>query len=93
MAPSRTAAVVTKTLAATAMAGAQTMLNNHLNAVAATATETARMTATTTTMKTKVMAAMAAAWRQSVGGGSSSVAAATLAVWRCWQLGKDNGND
>jgi hypothetical protein len=53
----RAAAVVTKTPAGTAMAGKQTTINNQLNAAAATATETARMTATTMTKSTKATAA------------------------------------
>jgi hypothetical protein len=44
----RTAMVAMKTPAATAMAGAQTTINNQLKAVAATAIETALMRATTT---------------------------------------------
>ncbi len=46
--PPRVATVATKTLVATAMAGAQTTINNQLITVAATATETAM----TTTIKT-----------------------------------------
>jgi hypothetical protein len=57
--------VAVKTLAATAMVGAQTTINNQLKAVTATAMETAMMKATTMTMKTKA----AAARRQRVGGG------------------------
>ncbi len=41
--PPRAAAVATKTLVATAMAGEQTTINNQLKAVAATVTETATM--------------------------------------------------
>jgi hypothetical protein len=40
----RATAVATKTQAAKAMAGAQTIINNHLKAVAATAMETGKMT-------------------------------------------------
>jgi hypothetical protein len=43
----RTAAVETKTPAVTAMAGKQTTINNQLKEAAATAIETATMTATT----------------------------------------------
>jgi hypothetical protein len=51
-----------ETLAGTAMAGAQTTLNNQLNAVVATAMDTATMTAMMMiTMKRKVMMAAAAA--------------------------------
>jgi hypothetical protein len=50
--PSRTATLVTKTLAATAMAEAQTTTNNQLKAAAAMATEKAMMTVATMTMKT-----------------------------------------
>jgi hypothetical protein len=57
--------VATKTPAATAMAGAQTTINNQLKAAAATVMETATMTATTKTNK----------WRQHSIGGSGSAAA------------------
>ncbi len=48
-----TAAVVTKTPAGTAMAGKQMTINNQLKAVAATAKETAIMTAITMMKSTK----------------------------------------
>ena len=77
-----------KTLAVTAMAGAQT-INNRLEA----ATVTVTMTATAMTMKTKEMAA-AAEVRQQCGGGSqlgggSLVRPRWGAAWQ-WrrQLGK-----
>mgnify|MGYP000751559869 CR=1 FL=1 len=50
--PPRATAVATKTLAATAKAGAQTTINNELKVAAATATITATMTVMTTTIKT-----------------------------------------
>ena len=46
--PTCAAAVAIKTPATTAMAGAQTTINNQLKAATATATETTMMTATTT---------------------------------------------
>jgi hypothetical protein len=49
--PVRTAAVATKTPAATAMVGAHTTINNQLKEAAATATETAMMTVMTMTME------------------------------------------
>ncbi len=55
------AAVARKTPAVTAVAGAQTTINNQLQAVAAMARVMVTMTATMTTMKTKVVAAEAAA--------------------------------
>ncbi len=76
------------------MVGAQTTLNNQLNAAATTATESATMTATMTMMKTKVTAVAVAGWRQRGigGGGSAAVAAAAAAQWqRQQQLGEDNG--
>ncbi len=57
--PRRALTVSAKTPAATAMAGAQTTINNLLNAAAATAREIATMTATTMTMETKVTVAAA----------------------------------
>ncbi len=74
MLPPGAAPLATKTPAATAMAGAQTTINNRLKAVAATATETAAMTAMTMTMETKAAAVAAAAAaaaeaRQQCGGG------------------------
>jgi hypothetical protein len=59
----RAAAVATKTLAATAMMGKQTSINNQLKAVVATAAETVTMTATTMTKSKKAMAA-ARWWRE-----------------------------
>jgi hypothetical protein len=74
--PPRTAAVATKTPAATAMAGAHTTINNYLKEAAATATETGTMTVTMMMMETKATAAAAAVWRErSIGGGSSAAAA------------------
>ncbi len=49
----RATAVETKTPVGTAMAGKQITINNQLKAVAATATETATMTATRMTKSTK----------------------------------------
>ncbi len=49
----RATAVVNKTPVGTTMAGKQTTINNQLKAVAATATETATMTATMMTKSTK----------------------------------------
>jgi hypothetical protein len=54
--PPRAAAMATKKPMATAMAGAQTTINNQLKAAAAMATETVRMTATMITMETKMAA-------------------------------------
>ncbi len=62
--PPRTAAVAMKTPAVTAMTGAQTTIDNQLNASTATATETA----TTMTMETTATAA-AEARQQHLGGG------------------------
>ena len=45
--PPRTAAVVMKTLALTAMVGAQTTINNQIKAATETTMEMAKMTATT----------------------------------------------
>jgi hypothetical protein len=78
-----------QTPVATVMTGAQTTLNNQLNAVVATATKTATMTAMMTTMNTEVMAVAAADW-QGIG---YSVAAVAAAWWQRWrQLGKDDGS-
>ncbi len=74
--PPRTAAVATKTQAATAKVGAQTTLNNQLNAAARMGMETGTMTALAMAMKPKVTAATAAAWRQCGRGGGGSAAAA-----------------
>jgi hypothetical protein len=64
--------LVTKTLAATAMARALPTINNQLKAAAAMAMETT----TTTTNKTQGTAAAAAALRQrSIGVGGSTAAA------------------
>jgi hypothetical protein len=60
--PPRAAVVAMKTPVVTAMAGAQTTINNQMNASTATATETG----TTMTMETK---AAAEARRQHLGGG------------------------
>ncbi len=63
---------MTKTPAATAMAGALPTINNQLKEAAAMAMETM----TTTTNKTQATAAAAAAWRQrSIGVGGSAAAA------------------
>jgi hypothetical protein len=75
--------VGTKTPAAKAMAGALTTINNQLKAAAEMVTKTSTMTAMMTTIKTKAMAAVAAAWRKlgrrrSIGGGRSAVAAAAV---------------
>jgi hypothetical protein len=56
----RAVVVVTEKPSATAMAGAQTTINNQLKAAAVTAMETATMTVMTMTMKRKAMAAAAA---------------------------------
>ncbi len=70
--PPRATMVVTKTLAAIAMAGALPTINNKLKAAAAMAME---MTITMTN-KTQATAAAAAAWRQrSIGVGGSASAA------------------
>jgi hypothetical protein len=53
-------AVATKTPAVTAMAGAQTTINNQLKAVAETGMEMVTMTAIMTTMKTKAEVAAVA---------------------------------
>ncbi len=78
MLPPRSATVATKTPAATAMAGAQTTINNQLKAATATATATAMMAVTTITMKTKatVVVAAAAARQQCKGGSNGSSATA-----------------
>ena len=60
--PLRTATVAMKTPAATAMAGAQTTVNNQLKAATPMGTKMVTMTAMTMTMETKATAvAMAAA--------------------------------
>ncbi len=61
------------TLAATAIAGAQTTINNQLKAAAATATEMAMMTATAMRMKPKATAAAAAASAAAAGGSLATV--------------------
>ncbi len=78
--PPRTAAVATKTPAATALAGVQTTINNQLKVAAALAMKTAMMTATTmmVRMQTKVAAATAAA-------------VAAVAVAALWQHGSGSG--
>ena len=58
--PPHAAVVAMKTLAATAMVGAQT-INNQLKAVKVAATETATMTATTMPLETKGTAVVAEA--------------------------------
>ncbi len=64
--PPRAAVVAMKTPVVTAMAGAQTTIDNQLNASTATVT----MTATTMTMTMETMATVAAeAQRQHLGGG------------------------
>ncbi len=70
--PPRAAAVGMKTTAVTVMVGAQTTINNQLNASTATATETA----TTMTMETKATAATEARPRHFEGGGQLAAAAA-----------------
>jgi hypothetical protein len=65
-------AVATKTPAATAMAGAQTTINNQLKATAATAMEMATMTAMMKTNK----------WQQHSIGGNDSTAAVAAAQQR-----------
>ncbi len=62
--PPRAATVAMKTPAVTAMAGAQTTINNEQKSVTATATKTATMTETTMTMETKAMAAAEALWQR-----------------------------
>jgi hypothetical protein len=66
-------------------------INNQLKASAATASETAMMTAITTMIKTKATAVAAAAWRQrgggrggsgGRGGGRGDSAAAEVAAWQ-----------
>jgi hypothetical protein len=80
----RAAAVAMKTPAVTAIAGAQTTINNQLNASTAMATETV----TTMTMETKATAA-AEARRQHLGGGSQlgggGGSLARARGWRCRQ--------
>jgi hypothetical protein len=77
-----------KTLAATAMAGAQTTINNQLKAVA----EMAMMTATMTIMKTKAMAAVVASWRQLGGGGGGVGGSSLAAAWRQRSIGGGSGS-
>ncbi len=66
------------------MVGAQTTLNNQLNAAAAMVTEMATMTVMTTRMKTKVTAAGVAAWQQRDGGSGGSAVLALVAALQ-WQ--------
>ena len=83
------------TPAVTAMAGAQTTINSQLNALMATATETATMM----TMESKATAAAEARWQRGgggggggqLGGGGGSLARAR--GWRRWQRGgsEDSG--
>ncbi len=65
--PPRAATVAMKTLAATAMVGAQTKINNQLKSV--TVSESTTMTATKMTVESKATAAaataLAAQWRHS----------------------------
>ncbi len=77
----RAAAVVMKTPAATAMAGAQTTIKNKQKLLAAMATEMATMTATMTNEK-KMTAAVVAAWQQRSGNGGGSTALAAAAAQR-----------
>ncbi len=77
--PPRATAVAMKTPMVTAMAGAQTTINNQLKAATATATETGRMTATTMTMETKATAAAEARWQHLGGGGQLGSGGSSLA--------------
>ena len=86
--PLRATTVAMKTLAATAMAGAQT-INNQLKAALVMAMETAKMAATTMMMETKGKMAAAARrwwrrpawqWRRQLGKSAALVAAASFAV-------------
>ncbi len=70
-----TAAVVTKTPAATAMTGGTDNINNQLKVAAAMVAEMAMMTAMTRTMKSKATAAAVAAWQQCSGGSSLAATA------------------
>jgi hypothetical protein len=80
-----------KTPAVTAMAGAQTTINNQLNALIATVMETV----TIMTMETKATAAAEARWQRGGGGGGqlgggggggySALAAAAAAIARRWR--------
>ena len=86
-----------KTPTVTAMAGAQTTINNQLKA----ATETATVTATTMTMETKATAVAEARWQHLKGGGQlgssggslgeSTAVAAAAARWRCRQRQRSGG--
>ena len=78
--PSRAAVVAMKTLTATAMAGAQTTINNQLKAAMAMATETVMMTATTMMMGTKAMAAAETQWQHFRGGGQLGGGGSALAA-------------
>ena len=79
------------TPAVTAMAGAQTTINNQLNASMATAMETATMM----TMETKATVAAEAQWQRGGGGGgggggqlgSGGGSLARARGWRRWQRG------
>ena len=87
----RAAAVAMKTPAVTAMAGAQTTINNQLNASTATAT----MTATTMTMETTATVAAEARWQHIGGGGQLGGGGGSLARaqgWRRWQHGSGVGS-
>jgi hypothetical protein len=75
----RAAAVATKTLAATAMAWAQTTINNQLKATAAKAMETVMMTS----MMTNEI--------EGNGSGGGSLAAARW--WWWWQRGSRGGGN
>ncbi len=76
--PPHVSAVAMKT-AVTAMAGAQTTINNQLKAATETATETTTMTGTMMTMETKVTT------MASSSGGSMGAAASLVAAVAAWQ--------
>ena len=82
------------TPAVTAMAGAQTTINSQLNALMATATETATMM----TMESKATAAVEARWQRGGGGGSGGQlgggggSLVRARGWRRWQRGGGVGS-
>ncbi len=82
--PPRAATVVMKTLAVTAMVGAQTTINNQIKEAMETATEMAKMTATTNKGNGGGNSCGGGS-----GGGSAAAARGQQPAWRKWrQLGK-----
>jgi hypothetical protein len=85
--PPGAAGVAMKTPAVTAMAGAQTTINNQLNASTATATEMA----TTMTMETKATAAVEARQQHLRGDGQLSGGGGSLARAQGWRRRQRSG--